>query len=118
MNKVLVASVAIAALLIAPVGPNQAFGASTGPGKKSAFESSDFSGGGDIPAGVSPLLTATIEKGKKKNVLVVEAMLSTGASPSSSYGLPSKPARPRGFTPRARRSDTARPMPGGAACTE
>jgi hypothetical protein len=85
MNKILVASVAIAALVIAPVGPNQAFGASTGPGKKSAFESSDFNGFGDIPAGVSPLLTATIVKGKKKNVLVVEATLSTGSSPSSSY---------------------------------
>ena len=115
-SAVKICSAALVALfMLGLLGARPARAASTGPGKKSTFESSDL---GDIPAGVSPLLTATIEKGKKKNVLVVEAMLSTGASPSSSYGLPSKPARPRGFTPRARRSDTARPMPGGAACTE
>jgi hypothetical protein len=85
MNKILVASVAIAALVVsAAVGPNPAFAASTGPGKKSAFESSDF-GGGDIPVGVTTLLTASIEKGKKKYVLVVEATLSSGSSPVSNY---------------------------------
>ena len=75
----------VAFFMLGLLGARPARAASTGPGKKSAFESSDFSGGGDIPAGVTPLLTATIVKGKKKNVLVVEAMLSTGASLSSSY---------------------------------
>ena len=72
----------VAFFMLGLLGARPARAASTGPGKKSAFESSDL---GDIPATVSPLLTATIVKGKKKNVLVVEAMLSTGASPSSSY---------------------------------
>jgi len=85
-SAVKICSAALVALfMLGLLGVRPTRAASTGPGKKSAFESSDFSGGGDIPAGVSPLLTATIVKGKKKNVLVVEAMLSTGASSSSSY---------------------------------
>jgi hypothetical protein len=78
----LVATGAVAALLFVggvAAGPDRASAASTSPGKFSAFESSDLDGG-DIPVGVSPLLTATIAKGKKKHVLAVEATLSTGSS--------------------------------------
>ena len=81
-----ISSAALAALLLVGVVVAKPAGAaSTSPGKNSAFESSDFSGNGDIPQAVTTLLTATIVKGKKKNVLVVEATLSTGSSSSSSY---------------------------------
>ena len=75
----------VALFMLGVLGAKPARAASTSPGKNSAFESSDFNGSGDIPSGVTALLTATIVKGKKKNVLMVEATLSTGMSPSSSY---------------------------------
>lgn len=103
MNKILVATVAIAVLMVgAAVGPNPALAASTGPGKKAAFESDDFGGSGDIPLNTVTLLTASIVKGKKKQVLVVEATLSGGSSPVSgtlslSVDVNGVEAEPRGF---------------------
>ena len=78
-------SAALVVLFMLGVLGATAHAASTSPGKFSAFESSDFGGTGEIPTGANPLLTATIAKGKKKYVLVVEATLSTGLSLSSSY---------------------------------
>ena len=84
-SAVKICSAALVALfMLGLLGARPTRAASTGPGKKSAFESSDF-GIGDIPQAVATLLTATIAKGKKKNVLVVEATLSSGASSISSY---------------------------------
>jgi hypothetical protein len=102
MNKIVVATLTIVALVvIAAVGPDRAFAASTSPGKKSAFESSNF-GNGDIPISNVALLDATIAKGKKKHVLVVEATLSSGFSSVFSYlilgttvnGVEMEPGRP------------------------
>ena len=79
MNEIVVATVAIAALVVSTAaGPDRAFAASTSPGKKAAFESGDFDGSGDIPVAYVTLLTTSIVKGKKKQVLVVEATLSGG----------------------------------------
>ena len=74
------ARMAVAALLVAGVciDVDSASAANTSPGKKSAFASSDFGGFGDIPGAGPPLLTATIEKGKKRHVLTVEATLTSG----------------------------------------
>ncbi len=87
MKRVLAAIATTALVLgfLAVVTSTQGFAASTSPGKNLAFESSDFNGDGDIPQSVTTLLTATIVKGKKKHVLMVEATLSTGSSLCSSY---------------------------------
>ena len=77
-------AVLVALFMLGVLGAKPARAASTSPGKNSAFETSDF-GNGDIPVIVSPLLTATISKGKKKYVLAVEARLSSGYSQVSSY---------------------------------
>ncbi len=66
---------------------SRAFGASISPGKNSAYASTPT--GGVVldscdSSSLSPLLTATIQKGKKKNVLVVEAMLTISATASTS----------------------------------
>lgn len=78
--QVLPATIVIATLLIAPVvrDSNGARAANTSPGKKSAFASSDFGGNGDIPASGPPLLSVTLEKGKRKHVLAIEATLTSG----------------------------------------
>jgi hypothetical protein len=78
------AAAAVALLMVGGLVTKPARAASTSPGKNSAFESSDF-GNGDMPQAVTTLLTATLLKGKKKHVLVVEATLSSGTSPVPSY---------------------------------
>lgn len=65
-------------LLGSPVGSAYADG-TTSPGKNSAFASVSFM---MLPAYSSPLLTATIEKGKKKTVLeIVTTLSATPAAP-------------------------------------
>lgn len=53
---------------------SSALAASTSPGKRSAYESTAFN---PLPVFPTPLLTATIEKGKKKHVLEILTTLST-----------------------------------------
>ena len=78
---------AVALFMLGVLVTKPARAASTSPGKNSAFESSDFGGFGDIPTQAVTLLTASIVKGKKKSVLVVEATLSAGGGVSGTLAL-------------------------------
>jgi hypothetical protein len=87
----------LVAVLAGVAASRPAFGASASPGANSAYASLD-------PAGVElalcaatppPLLTASIKKGKKKNVLVIEAMLtSTPMPPDAINGVLTTNMRP------------------------
>ena len=63
------------ALLCLVLAAPPVFAASTSPGTNAVFESAT---GVPLAPGPSPLLTATISKGKKKKVLAVEAMYTDG----------------------------------------
>jgi hypothetical protein len=81
----MIAMSAVAAALVgAMANPNQLCAAGTSPGKRLAIESTDF-GGGDIPVAFVPLLAASIVKGKRKHVLVIQATLSSGSSPVAGW---------------------------------
>jgi len=69
-NKMILAATLLVALAFAaPPGFSQV---STSPGKKVAFETAK---GVPLPHLPMPVLTATIEKGKKKHVITVDAMV-------------------------------------------
>jgi len=71
MRRVIICSVALLLTLVlaAPPGFSQV---STSPGKKVAFETAK---GVILDHGPHPVLTAVIEKGKKKHVITVDAMV-------------------------------------------
>ena len=72
------------ALLILALAAVETRAASTSPGRYSAFESATVN---PIPVPPATLLTATIAKGKKKNVIAVEAMLTASNGPALKFTI-------------------------------
>lgn len=71
---------AMAAVVADTVFPRGSYGASVSPGKESAYASQEIAVALPACVGATPFLTATIAKGKKKRVLVVEGAVSTVTS--------------------------------------